>query len=309
MKVSIKKDTHNGTQPVRVLKHNLTHRLVERNETLIKQLHSDFRLAKNIKYHIAELPLYDHQTPYIDEYGIINIHETFLSYIWAISYCMFVIYEEGIAIPDQLKRGIPTHKKHCPELIEIAKDLFGYAKSLIVVFSDWDKENLPNPEYFDEQTEEGWYILRNNDLYVEVVNFILCHEIAHAELEHINKKINNVLSEEQIKQLELDADTRAIHLMLEKCRNIRITELALIIGLASMLFSGNSLDGGKGHPDIDKRIENVISIISPKDDSSIWPLLVLFIKLWDEQFSFNFSHETHYNNYKELYYELINQAK
>ena len=97
--------------------------------------------------------------------------------------------------------------------------------------------------------------------------------------------------------------------MLEKCRNIKITELALIIGLASMLFSGNSLDGGKGHPDIDKRIENVISIISPKDDSSIWPLLVLFIKLWDEQFSFNFTHETHYNNYKELYYELINQAK
>ncbi|EPR69219.1 phage exclusion protein Lit family protein [Cyclobacterium qasimii] len=308
MKVSVKKDTHNGTQPVRVLKHNLTHRLVERNEALIKQLHSDFRLAKNITYHIAELPLVDRQTPFIDENGIINIHETYLSYIWAISFSMFVIYEEEIAIPDQIKRGIPTHKENNPELVDIAKELFSYAKSLVVVYSDWDKENLPNPEFFDEETEEGWYILRNNDLYVEVINFILCHEIAHAELEHINRKKNNILDEQQLKQLELEADTRAVNLMLENCRNRKVTELALIIGLASMLFSRNSLDGGKEHPDIDKRIDNVINILSPDAEHSIWPLLVLFVKLWDEQFSFNFTHGTHYNNYKDFYYELIKQA-
>src|SRR5690554_3011573 len=104
MKVSVRKQTHHGTQPVRVLKHNLTHRLVDRNEALIRQLHSDFRLAKNISYHIGELPLVHRQTPFIDENGLINIHETYLSYIWAVSFCMFVIYEEGIAIPDQLKR-------------------------------------------------------------------------------------------------------------------------------------------------------------------------------------------------------------
>ena len=46
MKVSVKKKSHVGEQPVRVLKHNLTTRLVERNEEYIKSLQSDFRLEK-----------------------------------------------------------------------------------------------------------------------------------------------------------------------------------------------------------------------------------------------------------------------
>ncbi len=45
MKTSVKQETHIGQQPIRVLKHNLTHRLVERHEGLIKKLQSDFKLA------------------------------------------------------------------------------------------------------------------------------------------------------------------------------------------------------------------------------------------------------------------------
>ena len=82
MKSSVKKETQKGIQPIRVLKHNLTHRLVERNTELVKELQSDFRLNKEIQYHIAELALIEKQTPYIDENGLINIHETYLSYIW-----------------------------------------------------------------------------------------------------------------------------------------------------------------------------------------------------------------------------------
>ena len=33
------------------------------------------------------------------------------------------------------------------------------------VYSEWDKEYFPNPELYDEHSEEGWYILRANDLY------------------------------------------------------------------------------------------------------------------------------------------------
>ena len=57
MKVSVKKDVHNGIQPIRVLKHNITTRLVDRNEKYIEKLLTNSKLDKKIEYHIAELPL------------------------------------------------------------------------------------------------------------------------------------------------------------------------------------------------------------------------------------------------------------
>jgi hypothetical protein len=96
-------------------------------------LHSDFRLNKSIKYHIANLPLVNRQTPFIDKKGMINIHETYLSYSWIVCYHFFVIHEEGFAIPDRLKRHLPVAKPHTPELINEAKELFDYGKSLISV--------------------------------------------------------------------------------------------------------------------------------------------------------------------------------
>ncbi|WP_313375635.1 phage exclusion protein Lit family protein [Chishuiella sp.] len=309
MKTSIKKDTHTGIQPIRVLKHNLTTRLVERNENYIKQLHSDFKLDKNIKYHIAELPLVKRQCPYIDENGLINIHETYLSYIWIISYYFFVLHEELLVIPEQEKRGIPKRKNQNLNLYYEAEELFNYAKSLIVVYSDWDKENYPNPEYFDENTEQGWYILRTNDLFVEVLNFILYHEAAHAEFEHIKKIKENSLSEEEIKELELEADTRAIELILSNNRSRNSSGLSIIIGIASILFFSNNLNGGKKHPNINIRLNNAIKIFNPEDENPIWSILVLFLKIWDKQFNLGIKEERTYNDYKELYFHLLSQIK
>lgn len=309
MKTSIKKEIHFGEQPIRVLKHNLTTRLVERNEEYIKSLQSDFKLNKNINYHIANLPLVDKQTPFIDENGVINLHETYLSYVWIVSYYFFLVHEEALAIPDQIKRNLPVHKSQNLELIPVAEELFNYGKSLIKVFFPWDKEYLPNPEYFDEETEEGWYILRTNDLYVEALNFILYHEIAHAEFEHINKIKTKSLTNENQKLLEIEADTRAIELILSNGRNSNASELAIIIGLASMLFFNNNLSGGKIHPNIDIRLENAIRLFNPKDDSSIWTMLSLFLKIWDRQFSLGLIEQSAYDTYKDLYYDLISQIQ
>lgn len=307
MKISVKKDTHTGEQPIRVLKHNLTTRLVERNEEYIKSLHSDFRLNKEIKYHIANLPLVENQTPYIDESGMINIHESYLSYVWCVSYYFFVLHEEGIAIPNSIYRNLPVHKSHNPELINEAKELFDYAKSLIRVFDSWEKEKLPNPEYYDEDTSQGWYILRNNDLFVESLNFILYHESAHAEFEHIKKIKSEKLDGNEVKSLELEADTRAIELILSNGRNRNASELGIVFGLASMLFFSNNLSGGSRHPNIDKRLENAIELFNLKDDSPIWTMLVLFLKVWSEQFGLGLKNQPAYNTYKELYYDLIMQ--
>lgn len=309
MKTSTKKDTHNGIQPIRVLKHNLTHRLVDRNTELINELQLNFKLQSHIKYHIAELPLIEYQTPFIESNGHINIHESFLSYIWTITFSMFVMHEEGIVIPDYLKRGLKPPKQQNTEILDLAKELFDYSKSLIRVYSKWDKNYFPNPEYFDENTDEGYYILRTNDLFVEVLNFILYHEIAHAEYEHLNNIQLNGLSNDEIKKLEIEADTRAIDLMLINCRNTNATVIAITIGLASMLFSRNDLYGGSQHPNVDDRIENFLQKVDLADDSSVWTFLVLFLKLWEQQFSLNFKQKNEYDTYKELYYELLEQAK
>lgn len=309
MKKSIKKENHSGDQPVRVLKHNLTTRLVERNEMYIESLQSDFLLEKGIKYHIANLSLVEKQMPFIDDKGVINLHETFLSYVWINCYYFFILHEEGFAIPDHIRRGVPVHKPQNIQLLKEAEELFSYGISLIKGFIAWDKDNFPNPEYFDEDTEEGWYILRTNDLFVEALNFILYHETAHAELEHIKKIKSQNLSDEDIKLLEIEADTRAVELILSNFRNKKVTELAIIIGLASMLFFKNTFDGGRRHPNLDQRIENAIELFKPEEDSSIWPMLCLFLKIWDRQFQMGFKQQSIYDTYKDLFYDLLAQAR
>lgn len=309
MKKSVRKETHNGTQPIRVLKHNLTHRLVDRNESLITKLYAEKKLSENIVYHIAELPLVRRQLPYIDSNGCINIHETYLSYMWITSFVLFVLYEEGVVIPDQVKRNIVPRKNQDNSILEITKELFDYSKSLIRAFSKWDKDYFPNPEYFDEDTDIGWYIVRANDLYVEAINFILYHEIAHADLEHLKRIADEDLTLSDIKELELEADSKAIELLLLNCKTRKVSELSIIIALASMIFFDKTLDGGPKHPDVDLRLENAITKINLSEDSEIWPMLVLFVKLWDEQFSHNFIHGEVYDTFKELFYDLIIQAK
>ena len=309
MKKSYKTINHTGIQPICVLKHNLTARLEERSEDLIKSLQNSLHLNKYISYESFNEPLINRQMPYIDEHGVIHIHETFLSYLWIISFTMFVLYEEAVAIPDLVKRNLPIPKKQNIALIKLTEELFDYAKSLVRGYSVWDLQYFPNPEFYDINTEEGYYIEKNNDLYVETMNFILFHEISHAELEHIKLVKSNNLVGDKLKEMELEADSRAINLLLGNYRNIYVTHLSIIIGLSSILFCRQNLAGGRKHPDIDERLENALQIIQPTDDSPVWAFLVLFLKLWDRQFSHNFIENSEYDTFKDFYYALITQAK
>lgn len=309
MKTSFYKPIHSGIQPIRVLKHNITHRLTERSEDLIIELHLDRRLAKHIKYHVEETSLANYQMPYIDSDGVINIHETFLSYIWIVSYTIFILYEEGIAIPDQILKGLSPHKNQSPEIINLTLELFDYGKSLITSYSTWDKDYLPNPEYYDPKTTEGWYIERANDIYVEVINFILFHEIAHAEYKHIYQVVEGKLTNEERKKLELEADSRAIELIFMQTKSTIASEVSVLIGFAAMLFFQKSVCGGIKHPNIDTRINNYLSLRKPDDENVIWAMLVVFLKLWDIQFNHGFVHRKNYDNFREMYYELASQIK
>ena len=96
--------------------------------------------------------------------------------------------------------------------------------------------------------------MKTNDLFVEVLNFILYHETAHAQFEHLKQKDAKAFNNQVQKNLEIEADSRAIEVILFNRRNRNMSELAIIIGLASMLFFRKSLDGGSKHPNIDTRL-------------------------------------------------------
>ncbi|KMQ67676.1 hypothetical protein ACM39_12525 [Chryseobacterium sp. FH2] len=300
--------THVGDQPIRVLKHNLIARLEERNKKLITTLQLDLRLDKKIAYHARNASLNENQLPFISAYGTINIHETFLSYIWIICYYFFVVHEEGVVIPEHEKRQILIFIPQNVKILNDAEDLFQYAKRITRAFESWDITNLPNPEYYDSFALEGYYIEKTNDIFVESVNFILYHEIAHAEFEHIKKISTENLSQVEIKALEIDADTRAMELILKDCRNITATSISIIFGIAAILFRKNNLNGGSKHPDINDRLENALRIINPTEDSPVWAMLALFIKAWDKQFNLGLKEKPFYSTYKELFYDLINQV-
>lgn len=76
-----------------------------------------------------------------------------------------------------------------------------------------------------------------------------------------------------------------------------------------MLFFKTNLYGGQKHPNVDTRLQNAIRLFNPSDESSIWPILSLFMSVWDEQFSLGLTKKPAYDNYKELFYDLLSPIK
>ena len=91
MKINRLSPLHKGTQPIRVLLHNLTFQFENTNSTfaeLSKTFIRTNRLHPEINYHINTKAIYEKvnrrfQLPFVECSGKITIHETFLSYIGA----------------------------------------------------------------------------------------------------------------------------------------------------------------------------------------------------------------------------------
>lgn len=318
MKISVKSEYHNGIQPIRVLQHNIIHRYENPNSEFLKkskELIDKKGLQPGISYFIYEEPImfscehFKSQTPFVDANNKIAIHETFLSYHWIICYSMCVLYDEAVAKPmqnAQLKKQVNIINNH---LIKITEELFQYGKSLIKVYSKWDKEYFPNPEEYSN--EEEFYILRANGLFVFAINFILCHEFAHVEKEHIDTLKSRTVSNQERKLFEKEADDRAIELMLsgKNEENEKSIELGILMGLCSMLYFKKDTSGGEHHPDTDSRIKNFLEKLNPSKEHPIWGVAALFFKLWDNQFNLNFIWPKEVNDFKELFYNTLSQIE
>lgn len=150
MKISIKSENHNGIQPIRVLQHNIVSRFENTNSDFLKisrELVINKNLQPGISYYIYEEPIlfecehFKYQTPCVDSNKKIAIHETFLSYLWINCYSLWVLYDEAVAKPMQNAQAGTIINIINTSLIQKTEELFQYGKSLIRVYTPWDKIN------------------------------------------------------------------------------------------------------------------------------------------------------------------------
>lgn len=311
MRINKLSSSHAGNQPIRVLQHNVTFQFETTNPTFVeltKTVIKNKGLKAGIGYYINDKAILEkvdghYQTPFVDEHGKIHVHETFLSYVWCVCYSMLVLYEEAIAKVSQNQVSKTLLHEIDVKKIDKAQELFDYAKSLIAYYSVWDKTNLPNPEEYT--ADDVFFIERANGLFIYSMNFILCHEFAHIELDHLAKRKQGQNTTSDILKFEKEADLRSMDLVLNGVtdKTKLSAEIGVLMGLCSMLFFKQKSETTT-HPAIDDRIHKLIEKVNASNADPHWGIAVLAFKLWDNQFMKNFNWPKEVHDLKELYVSI-----
>lgn len=299
-----------GTQPIRVV-HALTIYLYQRtNPEFFNEILSGKGAGDNIDLVVGEEPITiesgGKRTPRVHlNTKKIELHETFLSYLWATIYSIFVLHSETIDYPEINARVGLIRYPISEANIASAKELFAYAKKIIRFFDTWDKETLPNPEVFP--AENRHYVRQTCAFYTEAVKFILCHEYTHLR-DHSHKYANADVS--HFLEFEKEADNNAIDMMKKGITPINqlAVENGIIFGLLSMFFFGANTSGGLTHPNVEDRLINAIERLDLIDNQYPWQLAYVAFKLWDEQFELNLEWKN-LPTYQEKFHDIILQIK
>ena len=264
---------HPGKQPIRVLLNtclnyfqNFHPEIIENSKELKRKGH----ISDKININIDELPIFSNgcnQLPFIEN-GTINLPEIFLTYLWCICFSIHTPLYEIV------------HKKSLFEentlLFNECNELRRFASGIKTQYAILDKTKRFNPELFDENNKET--IGNTNGAYINAVNFILCHEYAHAKYQLYNRT----------KDDEAKADFEAVRLLKEgsKDRNeLGNRAVGALIGLGSLLLLSKCANS-QTHPDNDKRIFDFIENLELNDDNNeIWALGCLIFAYWDNEYS------------------------
>src|SRR5687768_5064806 len=99
--------THNGNQPVRVLKWNIASQWERIHPTFLPEFEATLRkhqLEPVLAYNYTEQAIVDANPensliPFVDKKKQITIQETFLSFVWTMCYSHLVLFEEQIHKP------------------------------------------------------------------------------------------------------------------------------------------------------------------------------------------------------------------
>ena len=202
---------------------------------------------------------YDHE---------ITIDESFLAFLWCLSYAVVTFYSE---------RDPATFT----EPVNRATQLLDYGLSLFNQWSSWDLSK-PNPQKPDSTDK---YIDQANAVMIFASVFILCHEFAHQHLGHLDN--GHTADTDELKEDEFAADSYATSATLDTINYDvpsfeHTVKIALVVGIGSILFVNNSLSGDESHPDTDLRIIEVINKITNNDpNSEYWVHAIVLLNLWE----------------------------
>lgn len=304
-----------GTQPIRALTAMTVHSFINTHpnfSTEIKTLIKNGKLADKLDIQYGEDAIEiepgKYRTPSIRiKDRTIQLHETFLSYQWCITYAIYTLYVETIDYPKINEQNGYEVYSISQEKIEKAKDLFSYAKSLVKYFSEWDKDEYPNPERYPAENRD--YVEQSNIYCTEGIKFILCHEFAHAEKHLDALPDSDCLS--CFQDMEFEADNEAIDNILRGTSKEKkfIVEIAIVMGVISMIFFRSTTSGQK-HPNVEDRLTNALERMAVDDNSRAWAFACVALELWDDQFNLQFDWKAKGTvTYKQLYFNTVAQIK
>lgn len=293
MKFNNYNSTHKGYLPVRVLQHNIINEF-EQVVCVFTNASASAIANKGLNKEINYIINKDGQNGFkvvppcvYVESKKIQIQETFLAYLWGISYCLYTFSNEIIS----------GEGKVFPEKNNEINKVFKYSCSLINKYSEWDKTIIPNPEQYDEEFRED--IEKVNKIFLMAFNFILCHEFSHVECGHCNT--NGNISDEQRKEFEIDADKRAIELITTG-QNTTSVGYGISVAIISQVFFGSKLHQNI-HPDADVRIMNAFTQLELDDNDQSWLIACIGMALWSDKYSIDLFWREE-NSFKELF-EMI----
>lgn len=282
-----------GNQPVRVLELNILDWFEDKYQGFRAELEAigaASGASRTIKYYCGEAPILDPKghdmTPHVKlANGQICLHETFLSYVWALSYAMMVVFDEGLHGPKTGKD--PGHGKPLGYFLAGGYGLLDYGLSLIREYKPWPQD-LPSPDPSHYTGEDTYYPTRASGIYLAAVDFILCHELAHIACGHLGRHTDaisrgQVLPAHEIRAAESEADAWAMGRVTRGIRNpdrpATTVGFGAIAGLASVLLLGAEITSIT-HPDTDERIRAVMQGLGPDRMDNLWGVVAAYYIAW-----------------------------
>ena len=308
--VYVNQSVHPGEQPIRVLVQNMIYtfeNVYKEFRMEAKTFYDEFGLERGLPYILGLNPLIsddDDLFPYIEsdesQAKRIYLSETFFSYLWGVVYCLFTDFYELMFIPA---------KTHTYQLIRLermhrAHQLFQYALSLRYAYTPWKKTELPNPELFPESETE--YIGMVNHAFTRATTLVLCHELAHAQLRHLD-------TDREANELEdeTEADYRAFDMILRGIKNDSEklnAVIGTIGGLCALLFFSETTEAEK-HPDTDERIFSFMKRLELQDHDALWGIPCISYRLWDAVYDIGFDYGNRTGTYRELFESIYHQER
>ncbi len=294
-----------GIYPVRALRDNILHSLEKLSPELFGLMVDEIKyngLKNGISYNISTKPISD--IAHITGDRKIEMFENYNAFLWCMSYALIVLFDESIQRPtlDGTYTGIVDRSN---PLVKKALALFEYGMSLRIKYSSWPS-TLPNPEKYSE--EDKFYVEKANGVFVCAITVVLCHEVAHQFLGHLD--YSPATKDEYLKD-EQNADNFALDFVNKNFEApiYQTLRAGAVVAFSSLLFLNKSLDGGDYHPDQDFRLENIMNRLNLNDIDNLWGIASLSFKLWSVYYNKPYPLSSAFENYRDLFAHTLDSIR